>query len=112
MILSFTDSENNSLTRLHDSRVTQPSHTNFPFVCIINALYSCTGKTAFNCGTPGFDGSLQWYPLYNADSNSNEIATVLHLHKHHQQQQHGQQEQYHEQQRQQQRQINLQQSGK
>lgn len=76
-------------------------------------MNSCTGKTAFNCGTPGFDGSLQWYPLYSAASNSNEIATVLHLHKHQQQQQrHDQQEQYREQQRQQQRQMNLQQSGK
>ena len=78
----------------------------------INIFYSFTGKTAFNCGTPGFEGSLQWYPLYSVDSNSNEIATVLHLHKHHQQQQ-QQQEQYHEQQRQQQqRQINSTQLGK
>ena len=97
---------------LHVSLVTQHVVQEFICVCIINAFNSFIGKTAFNCGTPGFDGSLQWYPLYSADSNSNEIATVLHLHKHHQQQHHDQQEQYHEQERQQQRQVNLQQMGK
>jgi hypothetical protein len=40
-----------------------------------------------NCGSLQMDGALQWYPLYSADSDSNEIAQMLHLHNTQQQQQ-------------------------